>query len=115
MWAAIYLVPAVWAGLAAFRLEKLSGNRALALLGLSVVAILALTATAGKLAKSRVVLRLTDGYVTSAQSDVDVIATEYGTADIRATTLAERRSRIAALAEPRFRAALAEGQEPVHE
>jgi len=43
MWAAIYLVPTVWAGLAAFRLEKLSGNRSLALLGLSVAAILALT------------------------------------------------------------------------
>jgi acyl-CoA hydrolase len=78
------------------------------------LAILALTATTGKVAKSRVVLRLTDGCVTSTQSDVDVIATEYGTADIRATTLAERRSRIVALAEPGFRATLAEGQEPVH-
>lgn len=77
------------------------------------LAILALTATAGKLARSRVVLRLTDAYVTSTQSDVDVIVTEYGAADIRATTLAERRRLIAALAAPRFRAALGEGEDAV--
>lgn len=77
------------------------------------LAILALTATGGKAGTSRVVARLTDGHVTSAQSDIDVIATEYGAADIRATTLAERRSRIAALADPRFRAALDAGLDPV--
>jgi acyl-CoA hydrolase len=70
--------------------------------------ILAMTATFGSAAKSRIVERLTDGNVTTAQSDVDVIATEYGVADIRATTLAERRKLIAALAEPSFRAALNE-------
>ncbi len=75
------------------------------------LAILALTATAGKLARSRVVARLTDGYVTATQSDVDVIVTEFGAADIRATTLAERRRLIAALAEPRFRRALDEGED----
>lgn len=77
------------------------------------LAILALPATVGAAAKSRVVARLADAYVTSTQSDVDVIATEYGVADIRATTLAERRRLIAALAEPRFRAALSEGEEDV--
>ncbi len=77
------------------------------------LAILALTATAGAAAKSRVVLRLNQAYVTSTQSDVDVIVTENGAADIRATTLAERRGLIAALAEPRFRAALGDGEDPV--
>ncbi len=75
------------------------------------LAILALTATAGKVARSRVVLRLTDAYVTSTQSDIDVIVTEYGAADIRATTLAERHRLIVALAEPRFRTALGDGED----
>lgn len=70
------------------------------------LAILALLSTAGAAGKSCVVARVTDGYVTSAQSDIDVIATEYGAADIRATTLAERRRLIAELADPRFRSAL---------
>ncbi len=73
------------------------------------LAILALPATYGAAPMSRVVARLGQAYVTSAQSDVDVIVTEYGVADIRATTLAERRKLIAALAEPRFRAALNQG------
>ena len=77
------------------------------------LAILALPATYGAATKSRVVARLGHAYVTSAQSDVDVIVTEYGVADIRATTLAERRRLIAALAEPRFRAALIQGEEHV--
>ena len=70
------------------------------------LAILALPATYGAGTKSRVVARLADAYVTAAQSDVDVIVTEHGVADIRASTLAERRRLIAALAEPQFRAAL---------
>lgn len=70
------------------------------------LAILAMTSTAGKANRSRVVLRLNEGYVSAAQSDVDVIVTEYGTADIRATTFAERQHLIAALAEPSFRAGL---------
>ena len=73
------------------------------------LAIVALPATVGAAAKSRVVARIAGGYVTAAQSDVDVVVTEYGVADIRATTLAERRTLITALAEPRFRAALNEG------
>ena len=43
MWIAIYLVPTVWAGLAAFRLDRVTGGRAMALLGLSVILTLALT------------------------------------------------------------------------
>lgn len=68
------------------------------------LAILALPATTGRDAKSRIVPRCT--YVTSAQSDVDVIVTEHGAADIRATTLKERGALIASIADPRARDAL---------
>jgi acyl-CoA hydrolase len=77
--------------------------------GLAIVALPA--TTAGAAPKSRVVARIAGAYVTAAQSDVDAVVTEYGVADIRATTLAERRALITALAEPRFRAALNEGEE----
>jgi acyl-CoA hydrolase len=70
------------------------------------LAILALPATVGAAAKSRVVARIAAACVTAAQSDVDVLVTEYGAADLRATTLAERRKLIMALADPRFHAAL---------
>ena len=66
----------------------------------------ALPATTGRDGKSRVVERIECGHVTSAQSDVDFIVTEHGAADIRATSLGERRALIAALADPRFRADL---------
>ena len=75
------------------------------------LAIIALPATVGAASKSRVVARIAGAYVTSAQSDVDVVVTEYGVADIRATTLAERRRLIAAVAEPKFRATLNEAQD----
>ncbi len=70
------------------------------------LAILALASTVGSAPVSRVVARLAGAYVTTAQSDVDVVVTEYGVADLRGTTLAERGRLITALAEPRFRAAL---------
>ena len=74
------------------------------------LAILALPSSFGVPSKSRVVARLNSAYVTSAQSDIDVVVTEYGVADIRATTLAERRRLIMALAEPQFRAAFDEAE-----
>ena len=77
------------------------------------LAIIALPATVGAVSKSRVVARIAGAYVTSAQSDVDVIVTEYGVADIRATTLPERRRLITALADPRFHATLKGGEEQV--
>ena len=70
------------------------------------LAILALASTVGSAPVSRVLARLAGAYVTTAQSDVDVVVTEYGVADLRGTTLAERGRLITALAEPRFRAAL---------
>ena len=78
------------------------------------LAIVALPATVGAASKSRVVARIASAYVTSAQSDVDVVVTEYGVADIRATTLSERRKLITALAEPGFRADLHKTEEQVH-
>ena len=77
------------------------------------LAIIALPATFGAASKSRVVARIAGAYVTAAQSDVDVVVTEYGVADIRATTLAERRRLITALADPRLHAALSEGEEQI--
>ncbi|HYF17283.1 MAG TPA: acetyl-CoA hydrolase/transferase C-terminal domain-containing protein [Ramlibacter sp.] len=73
--------------------------------GLAILALPA--ATGGREPKSRIVQQLPGAYVTAAQSDIDVIVTEHGVADLRATTLAERRRLVAALAEPQFRAALA--------
>lgn len=67
------------------------------------LAILALPATTGRGA-SRIVPRC--AHVTSPQSDVDVIVTEHGAADIRGTTLDERRVAIANIADPRERDAL---------
>jgi acyl-CoA hydrolase len=77
------------------------------------LAIIALPASVDAASKSRVVARIAGAYVTSAQSDVDVVVTEYGVADIRGTTLDERRRLITALAEPQFRAALNEGEEQI--
>ena len=74
------------------------------------LAIVALPATTGRDGKSRIVSRLAGAYVTSAQSDIDIIVTEHGAADIRATTLEERRMLIAQLADPRFRGALMKGE-----
>ena len=73
--------------------------------GLAILALPA--ATGGREPKSRIVQQLPGAYVTAAQSDIDVIVTEHGVADLRATTLAERRRLVAAVAEPQFRAALA--------
>ena len=43
MWVLIYLVPTVWAGLAAFRLQHILGNRAFSVLVVSVIGTLVLT------------------------------------------------------------------------
>ena len=77
------------------------------------LAIVALPATTGTNGRSRIVSRLAGAYVTSAQSDIDVIVTENGAADIRATTLKERRMLIAQLADPRYRGALMKGDTQV--
>jgi acyl-CoA hydrolase len=67
--------------------------------GRSLIALPA-TAKGGKV--SRVVVALT-GAVTTARSDVDVIVTEFGAAELRGQTLAQRARRLVAIAHPDFR------------
>jgi acyl-CoA hydrolase len=66
-------------------------------------AILALPATAR--GQSRIVARLS-GSVTTPRSDVDVVVTEYGAAELRAQSLRERARRLIAIAHPDHREAL---------
>lgn len=67
--------------------------------GRSLIALPA-TARGGKV--SRVTASLS-GPVTTARSDVDVIVTEFGAAELKGQTLAERARRLAAIAHPEFR------------
>jgi acyl-CoA hydrolase len=67
--------------------------------GRSIIALPA-TAKAGKI--SRIVAALS-GPVTTARSEVDVIVTEFGAAELKGQTLAERARRLAAIAHPDFR------------
>jgi acyl-CoA hydrolase len=67
--------------------------------GHSIVALPA-TAKGGKL--SRITVNLS-GPVTTARSDVDVIVTEFGAAELKGQTLAERTRRMIAIAHPTFR------------
>ena len=70
------------------------------------LAIVALPSSNERGTISRIVPRIACGYVTSAQSDIDVIVTEHGTADIRATDFEERKMLIAEIADPHARDAL---------
>jgi acyl-CoA hydrolase len=58
------------------------------------------TAKGGKI--SRIVSALS-GPVTTARSEVDVIVTEFGAAELKGQTLAERARRLVAIAHPDFR------------
>jgi acyl-CoA hydrolase len=64
--------------------------------------IIALPATAKGGTVSRIVVGLS-GPVTTARSEVDVIATEFGAAELKGKTLAERSRRLIAIAHPDFR------------
>jgi len=64
--------------------------------------IIAFASTAQKAEISRIVVRL-GGPVTTARTDVDLIITEYGVADLRAQPLRERARRLIAIAHPGFR------------
>lgn len=66
------------------------------------LAILALPSVNERGTVSRIVPHLTNGYVTSAQSDVDIIITEHGIADIRATNFDQRKKLIANIADPQM-------------
>ncbi|MCE2878660.1 MAG: hypothetical protein LW719_04385 [Comamonadaceae bacterium] len=73
------------------------------------LAIVALPATSGRAASSRIVSRLEGAYVTTAHSDVDFVVTENGVADIRATDFQQRRRLIAGIADARVREVLERG------
>jgi acyl-CoA hydrolase len=68
------------------------------------VSMIALPSTAGR--ASRIVARLS-GPTTLTRADTGVIVTEYGVADLRGLTLAQRRERMLAIAHPDHRYALA--------
>lgn len=67
--------------------------------------IIALSATAKGGTLSKIVPALS-GPVTTARTDVDVIVTEFGAAELKGQTLAERARRLIAIADPAFREAL---------
>jgi len=69
-------------------------------------AIIALPATAKKGTISRIAVNLS-GPVTTARSDVDVIVTEFGAAELKGQPLAERTRRLIAIAHPDFQEELA--------
>jgi acyl-CoA hydrolase len=60
---------------------------------------------------SRIVPKLQDGVVTTTRSDVDLVVTEHGVAELRGRSLRERAQSLIAVAHPDFRAALAEAAE----
>lgn len=68
-------------------------------------AIVALPATAKGGKVGRITVNLS-GPVTTARSDVDVIVTEFGAAELKGQTLAERTRRMIAIAHPDFRETL---------
>ncbi|MDK2758728.1 MAG: acetyl-CoA hydrolase, partial [Blastomonas fulva] len=68
--------------------------------------IIALPATARGGTISKIVAALS-GPVTTARSEVDIIVTEFGAAQLRGQPLAERARRMVAIAHPDFREALA--------
>lgn len=71
------------------------------------VAILALPSTARRRSVSRIVVNLPQGTpVSVARSDIDVVVTEHGVADLREVGMATRRERLIAVADPAFRQAL---------
>ncbi len=65
-------------------------------------AIIALSATAKNGTLSKIVPNLS-GPVTTARTEVDVIVTEFGAAELKGQTLAERACRLIAIAHPDFR------------
>ncbi len=65
--------------------------------------VLASTAKGGAISK---IVPSLSGPVTTARTEVDVIVTEYGAAELKGQSLAERAKRLVAIAHPDFREAL---------
>src|SRR5205085_1306584 len=68
-------------------------------------AIIALSATTKGGTLSKIVPALS-GPVTTARTEVDIIVTEYGAAELKGRSLAERARRMVAIAHPDFREVL---------
>lgn len=79
--------------------------------GHSIIALPA-TAKGGKV--SRIAVNLS-GPVTTARSDADVIVTEFGAAELKGQTLAERARRLIAIAHPDFRETLERAAHSIQE
>lgn len=65
--------------------------------------VIALSSAAMNGAISRIVPRLSGGVVTTSRADVDTVVTEYGVAELRGVSLAQRARRLAAIAHPTAR------------
>ena len=65
--------------------------------GRSIVALPARVSSAGR---SRIVARLSSGFVTAARADTDFVVTEFGVAELRGRTVDERARRLIAVAHP---------------
>jgi len=74
--------------------------------------IVALPATAKGGTISRVTKALS-GPVTTARSDVDIVVTEFGAAELRGRTLAERARRLVKIAHPNFQAELEQAADAI--
>jgi acyl-CoA hydrolase len=70
--------------------------------------IIALQATARNGTVSRIVARLSEGIVTTARCDADIVVTEYGIAELRGRTVSERARQLIAIAHPDFRRSLSQ-------
>jgi len=68
--------------------------------GRSIIALPSVTADGRH---SRIVASLAGRPVTTGRADMDLVVTEYGVADLRGCTLAERARRLASVAHPAFR------------
>jgi len=68
--------------------------------------IIALQSTNRERTRSRIVVKLADGVVTTPRAEADLVATEHGIAELRGRTLAERARALIAIADPGFRAEL---------
>ena len=72
--------------------------------------IIALPSTTPDGKTSRIVASLAGRPVTTARSDVDLVITEYGVADLRGASLSQRLKRLSAIANPHFRDDLLRGE-----
>jgi acyl-CoA hydrolase len=73
--------------------------------------VIALQSTDRDGTRSRIVARLADGVVTTPRAEADVVVTEYGIAELRGRTLAERAQALIAVADPSFRSELVKASE----